>query len=410
MPEDLASLPTRPTGGSGTPGTTTQWRWSAAFSVLSVAHFLAYASYNGLTPVLALYLVAAGHDAAFVGLTIAVFSVTSVLVRPFAGVLVDRSAKPRVYGIAVLVLGLATLGYLIPGVAAVLAFRVIQGAAWAVLNTTAPVMAVELAPDSERGRAIGMLNMVRSLALPIAPPLALGLLALSGVPAVVALLAGAGVLSALLIWTVPARARSGASIVRPTLGNLVERTAVLPAGLEALVYATAPLFFAFLPLHAAATGVGDVALVYVAGGVTMVLVQPLGRLSDTHGRLQIAALGFVSAAVALVVFALARDLPAMMLGGVLWAAGASLVEPATTAMAIDRAPAERRGAALATYTSAFQVGNAVGATAWGGLIAVVGSAVPAFALGAVVALVGLVTSAGLAARSVHRGREGEAAA
>jgi MFS family permease len=403
MSNAAVTQPPRPPGVSSPPGRATPRRPSVAFASLSVAHFLAYASYNGLTPVLALYLVAAGHDAAFVGLTIAAFSVTSVLVRPFAGVLVDRAAKPRVYGIAALVLGLATLGYLVPGVAAVLAFRVIQGAAWAVLNTTAPAMAVELAPDSERGRAIGLLNMVRSLALPIAPPLALGLMALSGFPVVVALLAGAGVLSALLIWTVRAPARAGARMGRPTLASLVERTAVLPAGLEALMYATAPLFFAFLPLHAAATGVGDVALVYLTAGVTMVLVQPLGRLSDTRGRLPIAALGFVSAAVALVVFALAGDLPAMMLGGVLWAAGASLVEPATTAMAVDRAPAERRGAALATYTAAFQVGNAAGATAWGTLIAVVGTAVPAFALGAVIALVGLVASAGMAARGVERG-------
>jgi MFS family permease len=410
MPDEAATVSPRPPGGTIPSGRTASWRPPAAFLVLAGAHLLAYASYNGLTPVLALYLVSAGHDPAFVGLTIATFSVTSVLVRPFAGIIVDRAAKPRVYGVGAVVLGLATLGYLMPGVAAVLGFRFIQGAVWAVINTAAPAMAVELAPDSARGRAIGLLNMVRSLALPIAPPLALGLLAASGFPAVLTLLAGAGVLSAVLVWTVPARARGDGRIGRPTLGSLVERTAVLPAGLEALVYATAPLFFAFLPLHAAAIGVGDVAVVYLAAGVTMVMVQPLGRLSDTRGRLPIAGLGFAFAAVALVVLALATNLPGMMLGGVLWAAGASLVEPATTAMAVDRAPAERRGAALATYTSAFQVGNAAGATAWGWLIVVVGSAVPAFALGAGVALVGLVASAGLAARGLDRRGAGEAAA
>jgi len=364
-------------------------RSRGAFAALSAAHFLSYASYNALTPVLALYLVAQGHDAAFVGITIAAFSVTSVIVRPLAGAIVDRATKPRVYAAGALVLGLASLGYLITSVAAILASRVVQGGAWAVLNTTAPAMAIELAPPSQRGRAIGLLNMIRSIALPVAPPVALGLLSIAGFPAVLALTAAAGVLASAFIWTVPA-VPSPAMASRPSLRALIERTALLPAALESLVYMTAPLYFAFLPLRAIELGIAEVGVVYLAGGITMVVVQPLGRLSDHWGRLPSTAIGFAAASIGLVVFSVATDLVALTVAGVLWAAGASFVEPATTAMAVDRAPADRRGAALATYTSAFQVGNAVGATAWGTVIAMFGFA-PAFGLGSAVAAVGLVT-------------------
>jgi predicted MFS family arabinose efflux permease len=87
----------------------------------------------------------------------------------------------------------------------------------------------------------------------------------------------------------------------------------------------------------------------------------------------------------------------LIAGGALWAAGASFVEPATTAMAIDRAPAERRGAALATYTSAFQAGNAVGATGLGIVVASAGFAHASW-LGVAITLLGLVVTGALATR------------
>jgi len=42
-------------------------------------------------------------------------------------------------------------------------------------------------------------------------------------------------------------------------------------------------------------------------------------------------------------------------------------EPSLYATALDRSPADRRGAAMATYTSAFQLGSGIGA-ALGGVI------------------------------------------
>jgi MFS family permease len=369
------------------------------FAILCGAHFLSYASYNGLTPVLALFLVAQGHDATFVGFTIAVFSITSVLVRPFAGLVVDHATRPRVYAAAAAALGAAGLAYLAVSTMAIVAGRIVQGAAWAVLNTAAPAMAVEAAPETQRGRAIGLLNMVRSVALPVAPPITLAIMAAADFGAALAVTVGAGLLSGILILGVPgARATDRGPMPRPTARDLIERSALLPAGLESLVYATAPLLFAFVPLRAQDLGIGEVGLVFLAAGVTMILVQPLGRLSDGWGRLPSVAIGFGLAACGLLAFAVAGDLAGLIIGGVLWAAGASFIEPATTAMAIDRAPANRRGAALATYTSAFQVGNAAGATLWGIVIATDGFDLAALA-GAVTAAAGLVLTLGLIVRS-----------
>ncbi len=360
-----------------------------AFASLCVGHFLSYAGNQALTPVLAVYLVAQGHDTAFVGIMLAAFSITSLLVRPVAGMLADSHAKPRVYAAAAATMGLASLGYLLTPVVALFASRIVQGGSWALVNTMGPLMAVELAADSERGRAIGRLNMVRSAAILIAPAGALFLMGAVGFPAVAIATTATGLVAALLVMRVPIRPpvpRVGADADKR--GSLILRGALLPAAYQGLMYLSAPLLFAFVPLYAQDLGVADVGFVYVAAGLTMIAVQPLGRLSDRWGRLPSVAVGLAVASTGLIAFALSHDLAGLVLAGVLWATGSALVEPATTAMAIDRAPPGRRGAAIATYTSAFQVGNAVGATLWGAVIASSGF-VAAYALSAALMIIGL---------------------
>ena len=104
----------------------------------------------------------------------------------------------------------------------------------------------------------------------------------------------------------------------------------------------------------------------------LILVQPLARISDRVGRGPNIAVGLGAVAAGLLVVLAAGDLLTLILGGAIRSAGAGLVEPACTALALDMAPPHRRGAAMAMYTAAFQVGNAVGALTWGFVIAAAG--------------------------------------
>lgn len=343
----------------------------SGFRRLTAAHFLSYASYTALTPLLAVYFVSLGFDAVFVGLTVAAFSIVSIIVRPLAGALVDRQERSRVYAASAGLMGLSTFGYLMPVVPAILAARISQGGAWAVLNTAAPAMAVDLAPDSQRARSIGILNMGRSLALPVSPAIGLWIAATFGFGWALSIAAIVGVIAMYVALGVRSGPRA-APAPRPAgssrLSALIVPSALLPAAIQSLLYAGAPLLFTFLPLYAASIGVADVGLVYVASGITMILVQPLARLSDRFGRVPSIAAGLTFATAGLFAFTVADGLPGLAVAGALWATGAALVEPAATALVIDRAIPDRRGAALATYTAAFQVGNAFGATAWGALI------------------------------------------
>jgi predicted MFS family arabinose efflux permease len=54
-----------------------------------------------------------------------------------------------------------------------------------------------------------------------------------------------------------------------------------------------------------------------------------------------------------------------MLGGAVFMLGVGVAQPSLYALAADRAPSDRRGSAMATYTMGFQLGGGIGAVVWG---------------------------------------------
>lgn len=64
--------------------------WSVPYGLICASQFLSYANQVMLHPVLPLYLTSLGQTPAFVGITVAAFSVTSFATRPFLGQGVDR--------------------------------------------------------------------------------------------------------------------------------------------------------------------------------------------------------------------------------------------------------------------------------------------------------------------------------
>jgi predicted MFS family arabinose efflux permease len=313
-----------------------------------------------------------GETAAFVGVTIATFSGVSVLARPLMGSAVDRRGSGPVLAVGATLLAVASLAYLVPSLVVLLIGRAAHGIGWAAVNTAGTTLVADVVPAKRRGEAMGWLSLSKALAAVGAPALGLALLAAAGFDAT--FLAAAGV--AALALGVAAWLSQRVAAPRRSAGRgsllAVETSSIVPATILALLYAGNPLLQSFVVLLAKERAIEGLAVYFFASGVVLVLVQPLARLSDRIGRGPNMATGLVMVAVALGLAIVAHDLPTLILAGVFWSAGAGLVEPTATALAVDLAPPERRGAAMATYTAAFQVGNAGGALLWGYLIAAVG--------------------------------------
>ena len=115
-------------------------------------------------------------------------------------------------------------------------------------------------------------------------------------------------------------------------------------------------------LYARQLGISHFGWYYVAVGVTSALGRPLlGRLSDKLGAGRSLVIAFALESGALLLMPLATHLPGLVLCGALWYTGAAIGGARTMALAIAQAPLERRGRAMASYSTALPLSNGVGA-------------------------------------------------
>ncbi|MBX3031221.1 MAG: MFS transporter [Chloroflexi bacterium] len=357
--------------------------YTRPFVALCALVLLGFCSFSVVNPVIPVIVIDAGGDAALAGIIVAVFSVPSVLLRPFFGRLVDEWSKRRVLTLGIGGLTLSSLLYLVPGIGPMVGVRLLHGTAWGAFNTGGNSTLAEIAPPERRGEASGIYGLMPGVAQMVMPALGLALLGMWGPPAPFLFAAmlglvglGIAIFGPGLAWrpaTRPATPRASG------VGSLIERRVVLPMTLEFLWMSTNCLFFIFPPVWAREHGIPieALALYYPAMGFAMVAARiVIGPRLDRVARGWPVIMGAGLGVVGLVVAVVAQDVAMLTVGGVLYAIAAALTSPIHLAIAMDRASAGRVGAAMATYSLGYQLGLGIGSAAYGVVISMAGFPAP----------------------------------
>src|SRR5882724_4885074 len=153
--------------------------WTRTFLLLCSAQFLGYAQHAVLTPVLPLYVTHLGGSAFIVGLVLAAFAATSVVVRPLVGHWADHWNEAGVMVSGLVFQGVSIFFCFIPFVGATMLANGLRGIGWAGLNTGGYSLLALTAPESRRGEASGLYSGVQSASAILFPALALWLLQVS---------------------------------------------------------------------------------------------------------------------------------------------------------------------------------------------------------------------------------------
>lgn len=370
------------------------------FVTLCTIVFLGFAAFAIIGPVVPLLILELGGDAAMVGVIVAVYSVPSVLVRPFLGQLVDRWNQRGVWLLGAVGLAIASLLYLVPAITFIAVLRLFHGTAWAAFNTGGNTTLARFAPPSRRAEAAGIFGLMPSLAHMLLP--SVGLLLVGAVGTSSAFIA-AGLLAAaaavvIYLGPFPSGPLADAGTSRGSIWrDLIERRALLPMTLEFLWMTINVLFFIFAPLFAEAKGIPIEALaIYypIVGGVLIVTRLLVGPRLDGLPRLVPLTIAAASGVAALLTASLADSVLTLTLAGSMFAFGTTFISPIAMALAIDRADPQRRGAAMATYSLGYQLGFGLGSLVWGFVISAAGFPAPfLLGLGAMGGLLAVILSA-----------------
>jgi MFS family permease len=338
---------------------------ATAVGISIAAHMAVY----GLSPVLSLHVVALGGSATQVGVLFSVFALVAVVLRPLAGVWIDRRGiRPALLTGAALVV-LASLALQAVGApVALIGLMAVFGVGFGLTTMAAAVLAASV-PGEHRGSALSVYYLAAPVSMALAAPLGLWLFRSVGAGANFAAVTLLGLTTAAfgLSSHVGAVPRTGPVARRVTLWS--RGAAPLSAVLAVAAMGQSSLY-AFVPLHA--TGHGQAAYLPWFFGIysTGMIVFRVGvsRVADRWGRRLVLVPALVLLAAGFGVLSATPTPPRLTLAAVLLAAGSAVLYPTIMTLVVDRVPDRERGVAMGMVSGAWDLGAFAGSLLIAGVV------------------------------------------
>ena len=171
----------------------------------------------------------------------------------------------------------------------------------------------------------------------------------------------------------PAAAKPKTDLPRPVL---IDRSALRPAVMMLLVTLNYSAVISFVPVYAIKQGVPNAWIFFSALALTILTVRPYtGIIMDQNIKSRInliVIVAIICIAVAMAILAGTTTVVHITAGGLLYGLGYGILMPVMLALCLKDSSPARRGAANATYWTAYDLGVALGSALWGLLAAILG--------------------------------------
>lgn len=387
--------------------------WTPDFirvTVMDLAYFLAAGIMIYALPLYAVGPV--GADERGAGVAFGAFTVTALLLRPYAGRLTDRlGRRPLMVAGALLAAALSLCFLLTSSITAVIVVRLASGVAEAAFFVAGFAMLADLAPPGRQGEALSLNSIALYLGIALGPIAAERLIDLSGFGAAFWAAGLLCVVAAALAWmtTEPSREDdapgSGPGGLGAAPAQLIHRRTIAPSvGFVGGLLASSG-FMAFCSIRAGEIGMTTPSLVLMTYGATVIGVRlTLATIADRVPALRVLAAGLAVLCCGALVAALAGGPALLVTAAAVIGLGVGLLTPAFFAAVFADVAPSQRGAASGTASMAIDLGLGIGPILLGLVAAPLG--IPAaFVVGAAAAGLGAVWTVGLMARrAAARGR------
>lgn len=352
--------------------------WTKAFLITSLSNLLLFFSFQMLIPTIPTHVSQLGGNDIQVGLVIGIFTISSLLTRPFAGRALDLFGRKHVLLVGLAICALTIAGYSYMAVVTlILAARFVHGIGWGMSTTSLGTVIADIIPAERRGEGMGYYGLSNTFAMALAPLTGLWLMQTYGflrVLLISTLLALLSLFSSLFItYTKPMPVEKSAQ--RPKLmDRLWERTAMLPS---VLLLCTAICYggiVTFITLFGHEAGISNVGWFFLCNASMVLIVRPItGMLFDRKGPEWVLLPGALFTLAGLLLLSYAHSEASLAVAAICYGIGFGSLQPALQAWTIARAAPNRRGAANGTFFSANDLGIGLGAMVLGALANISGS-------------------------------------
>ncbi len=343
--------------------------WTKNFIMLCLSNLAMITSFYLLLPTLPKFASdVLGASKGQIGFILGIYSLAAVLIRPFAGYLLDSVDRRMVNLLSLAGFALVMLSYnLITSLALLFLVRFLHGFTFGLANTSGPTIAGDILPPSRRGEGVGYFGLSWALAMAIGPIVGLALIADNSYDR---LFIGSAIIAGMaLMLATPIRLPKLALVKRPMSWNSFFENKVMP--LSMVMFFPSIGFGAvvsFITLYSDEIGVQNGSLFFVIYAVALTVARPIsGRMFDREGPKKLFTAGLMLLIIGFIVLSQWGSASGIVVSAILIGLGNGASQPTMQAMVLEMVPPERRGIAISTIFSAVDIGIGVGSIVMGWL-------------------------------------------
>lgn len=367
--------------------------WSRDFLLAMSSNFTMYVTYYIFVSTLPLFLVNdLGAFKSDVGIVLAAFTVSSVIIRPFAGYALDTLGRRTVLVLLLTIYVALLAGYFIANTKhSLIILRSIQGLSWGFTTIAISTVAVDIIPPTRRGEGIGYFGISTTMGMALGPLIGLFLYHHGGFTTMttVALCLGIISLSAAISIRIPKHENHNQNKTL-SINQLFDYNSIQPSLNLLVVMSTYGALTAFVSLYGREVGVENASLFFLICAIGIIFSRiSVGKTLDRQGPKNVLSYSIILMIVGYASLAFFKNALGFYISAAIIGYGIGVVFPTFQTIINNLAPFNRRGAANSTLYTALDAGIAMGMAA-SGYIAQTSSITMVFWTCSIVCVVGLL--------------------
>jgi len=145
--------------------------WTKSFVAACIGNFLLFFAFYLLVPIFPLYLIDE-HEASksLIGILLSSYTVAALLIRPFAGFVLDMVYRKPIYLAAFFLFVVTFVGYPVANsIGLFLFFRILHGFTFGFVTTAGNSLIVDVTPAERRGEGLGFFGVANTIAMAVGP-------------------------------------------------------------------------------------------------------------------------------------------------------------------------------------------------------------------------------------------------
>jgi len=371
--------------------------WTQSFISACISNFLLFFAFYLLLPVLPLYLIEEFHTSkSYVGIILSCYTLAALLVRPFAGFILDVFKRKPIYIIAYFLFILSFVGYPLAAVVSMFLFlRIVHGFTFGFVTTAGNSLIVDIMPSSRRGEGLGYFGVSNNLAMAIGPMISLFMHDYYSYDAIFYTAIASGLIGFLVVFTIKSDKAFERKIKEPLAFDRFFLLKGFYAGLSLLMLGIPyGMLTTYVAIYGKELGIKSGMGIFFSLMAVGLIGSRLfaGKLVDRGRMIHVISYGTLACLLGFVALAGLKRMEvynAPLIEGmfyftaVILGVGYGMIFPAYNTLFVNLAQNNRRATASSTYLTSWDLGVGVGLVMGGTLADTHGGLPLAFLVGAI---------------------------